>query len=150
LTQKQSLSHPEERMGLLLWFRLARFYNQSIRLSNRHLKKWNLTISQFDLLVQIGTHQPLSQQELAGKLFVTKGNMTQLLAKMEKLGLIQRQQEWRTKLIFLTEKGEKLFAEVVPQQESFQSSQFQSLNKNEQKQLLSLLRKLQKQETECE
>ncbi|WP_088102029.1 MarR family winged helix-turn-helix transcriptional regulator [Halalkalibacter urbisdiaboli] len=132
----------EERMGLLLWFRLARFYNQSIRLSNRHLKKWELTIAQFDLLVQIGAHQPISQQALADKLFVTKGNMTQLISKLEKQGYVKREQEWRTKHIKLTPIGEKLYNDVVPQQEAFQSAQFQSLTKQEQKQLLNLLKKL--------
>lgn len=135
----------KERLSLLLWFRLARFYNQSIRLSNQHLKKWDLTIAQFDLLVQIGAHQPISQQELAEKLLVTKGNMTQMLAKVEKAGLIERKQEWRTKLISLTEKGEQLFEEIVPIQEQFQAAQFQALTKDEQKQLLTLLKKLQKQ-----
>lgn len=134
----------EERLSLLLWFRLARFYHQSIRLSNQHLKEWDLSIAQFDLLVQIGAHQPLSQQELAEKLLVTKGNMTQMLVKMEKGGLIHRQQEWRTKLISLTEKGEQIFQTVVPIQEKFQASQFQGLDKDEQKQLLTLLKKLQK------
>ncbi|WP_332694777.1 MarR family winged helix-turn-helix transcriptional regulator [Halalkalibacter lacteus] len=131
------------RLGLLLWFRIARFYNQSNRLSNQHVKKWGLTIAQFDLLVQVGTHQPLSQQELAEKLLVSKGNITQMLSKMEKLGLIKRKQEWRTKLISLTTQGEHLYEEVVPKQELFQASQFKTLDKEEQKQLLSLLKKLE-------
>lgn len=133
----------EERMGILLWFRLARFYNRSLRLSNQHLKKWKLSIAQFDLLVQIGVHQPISQQQLAEKLFVTKGNMTQLLSKLERNGLIERKQEWRTKHITLTNRGEQLYNEVVPEQELFQAKQFESLTKQEQKQLLSLFRKLQ-------
>ncbi|WP_035425741.1 MarR family winged helix-turn-helix transcriptional regulator [Halalkalibacterium ligniniphilum] len=136
----------KERLGLLLWFRLARFYNRSNRLSNHHLKKWNITISQFDLLVQIGAHQPISQQELAEKLLVTKGNMTQAVVKLEKQGLIQRKQVWRTKLISLTATGEQLYKEVVPIQQQFQAAQFDVLTKEEQKQLLTLLKKLQKQE----
>jgi DNA-binding MarR family transcriptional regulator len=130
------------RLGLLLWFRIARFYNLSNRLSNQHVKKWGLTIAQFDLLVQVGANQPLSQQELADKLLVTKGNITQMLGKMEKLGLIERKHEWRTKRITLTQKGEQIFEEVVPKQELFQASQFQALTKEEQKQLLFLLKKL--------
>jgi DNA-binding MarR family transcriptional regulator len=130
------------RLGLLLWFRIARFYNQSNRLSNQHVKKWGLTIAQFDLLVQVGANQPLSQQELAEKLLVTKGNITQMLGKMEKLGLIERKHEWRTKRITLTQKGEQIFEEVVPKQELFQALQFQALTKEEQKQLLFLLKKL--------
>lgn len=43
-----------ERLGVLLWFRLSRFYNRSIRETNQHLKKWNVSAAQFDVLVQIG------------------------------------------------------------------------------------------------
>jgi hypothetical protein len=43
----------------------VRFYNQSIRESNQHLKNWNLSSAQFDVLVQVGSHERLSQQDLA-------------------------------------------------------------------------------------
>ncbi|MGG2063652.1 MarR family winged helix-turn-helix transcriptional regulator [Bacillus sp. S14(2024)] len=133
----------DERLGLLVWFRLSRFYNQSIRETNRHLKKWDLSAAQFDVLVQVGAGDRLTQQELGRKLFVTKGNVTQLLSKMEQLGLIQREQEGKTKYLSLTEKGKALYEEVVPPQERFQASQFCKLDREEQKQLLALLRKLQ-------
>ncbi|MDF2083195.1 MarR family winged helix-turn-helix transcriptional regulator [Bacillus pseudomycoides] len=133
----------EERLGLLLWFRLSRFYNRSIRETNQHLKEWSLSAAQFDVLAQIGGHDRLTQQELGRKLFVTKGNITQLLNKMEQLDWIKREQEGTTKYLSLTEKGRVLYEEVVPPQEMFQAEQFDKLNRNEQKQLLELLRKLQ-------
>lgn len=133
----------EERLGLILWFRLSRFYNRSIRETNQHLKKWNVSAAQFDVLVQIGGNDRLTQQELGNKLFVTKGNVTQLLNKMEQLDWIQREQEGTTKYISLTEKGKVLYEEIVPPQETFQAEQFDKLNREEQKQLLELLKKLQ-------
>ncbi|MGG0730062.1 MarR family winged helix-turn-helix transcriptional regulator [Bacillus paramycoides] len=133
----------EDRLGLLLWFRLSRFYNRSIRETNQHLKKWNVSAAQFDVLVQIGGHDRLTQQELGNKLFVTKGNVTQLLNKMEQLEWIGREQEGTTKYISLTEKGRALYEEIVPPQEMFQAEQFHNLNIEEQNQLLKLLKKLQ-------
>lgn len=133
----------EERLGLLLWFRLSRFYNRSIRETNQHLKEWSLSAAQFDVLAQIGGQDRLTQQELGRKLFVTKGNITQLLNKMEQLDWIKREQEGTTKYLSLTEKGRVLYEDVVPPQETFQAEQFDKLNRNEQKQLLELLRKLQ-------
>ena len=65
----------EDRLGLLLWFRLSRFYNKSIRETNQHLKRWNVSAAQFDVLAQVGGHDRLTQ-ELGNKLFVTKGNVT--------------------------------------------------------------------------
>ncbi|WP_158737475.1 MarR family winged helix-turn-helix transcriptional regulator [Alteribacillus sp. YIM 98480] len=144
------LSKHNERLALLLWFRLSRFYNQSIRKSNKHLKRWELSAAQFDVLVQVGTYQPLTQNELAAKLFVTKGNITQVLRRMEQLGWIQREQDWKKKVISLTDAGKSLFEGVVPHQEQFQASQFQGLEKEEQKQLLDLLKKLQQQNEKVE
>lgn len=137
------MDRQEERLGLLIWYRLSRIYNQSLRASNQHLKAWDLTAAQFDCLVQIGSHEGLTQQELADRLLVTKGNITQLLAKMEQLGWIERKQSWKTKSLFLTEQGRKLYNEAVPAQEHFQASHFDGLDLEEKKQLIALLRKVQ-------
>ncbi|WHX51580.1 MarR family transcriptional regulator [Paenibacillus woosongensis] len=137
------MDRQEERLGLLIWYRLSRIYNQSLRASNQHLKAWDLTAAQFDCLVQIGSHEGLTQQELADRLLVTKGNITQLLSKMEQLGWIERKQSWKTKSLFLTEQGRKLYNEAVPAQEHFQASHFDGLDLEEKKQLIALLRKVQ-------
>jgi len=130
------------RLDLMIWFRLSRFYNHSLRLSNQHLKKWQLTAAQFDVLAQVGVADKISQQDLGEKLVVSKGNTTQLLQKMEQRDLIAREQEWKTKYISLTEKGKALFADVVPIQETFQADHFNKLNEEEKKQLHHLLKKL--------
>ena len=107
------------------------------------MKEWNVSAAQFGVLAQVGGHGRLTQQELGNKLFVTKGNITQLLNKMEQLEWIRREQEGTTKYISLTEKGKALYEEIVPPQETFQAEQFQNLNVEEQHQLLQLLKKLQ-------
>lgn len=107
------------------------------------MKKWNVSAAQFDVLAQVGGHDRLTQQELGNKLFVTKGNITQLLNKMEQLDWIRREQEGTTKYISLTEKGRALYEEIILPQERFQAEQFQNLNVEEQHQLLQLLKKLQ-------
>lgn len=138
------ISKKDKRLALLVWFRLARFYNQSIRQTNEHLKQWDITTAQFDALNQIGLHQPLTQQELGDKLEVTKGNITQLLRRMETACWIKREQDWKKKYISLTEEGTRLYEEVIPRQEQFQVEQFCGLDQEEQVQLLHLLKKLQK------
>lgn len=138
------LSTKEKRLALLVWFRLSRFYNQSIRQTNQHLQQWDITTAQFDALNQIGLHQPITQQQLGAKLEVTKGNITQLLKRMESASLIKREREWKTKYISLTEQGARLYKEVIPRQEQFQIEQFCGLDHEEQVQLLHLLKKLQK------
>lgn len=105
-----------------------------------------VNVAQFDTLMQIQAFQPITQNELADKLFVTKGNVTHNLVKLEQEGLIKRTRQWRSKTIELTEKGIALLNDVGPKQAEFQASLFSALTKEEQKQLLSLLRKLHKDE----
>lgn len=144
MADEWNLTPKEKRLGLMIWFRLSRVYNHSIRLNNEHLKKWGLTSAQFDVLIQVGLNKKLTQTELGQKLFVTKGNITHLMNKMESLGWIKREQDWKTKTISLTEEGKRLYQEIVPDQEQFQASQFLSLEREEQQQLVELLKKLQK------
>ncbi|WP_311764960.1 MarR family winged helix-turn-helix transcriptional regulator [Paenibacillus agricola] len=132
----------DKRLGIVLWFRLSRFYNQSIRETNQHLKKWDISAAQFDIIAQVGAAGRIRQQDLADKLVVTKGNITQLLHKVELLGWIQREQDWKTKYVSLTKAGQALFDQIVPVQEHFQAAQFDKLTPSEQKQLLELLKKL--------
>jgi DNA-binding MarR family transcriptional regulator len=133
----------ERIISILAWFRLSRFYNESIRRSNQHLKKCGLSIAQFDILAQVGANERICQQDLAEKLLVTKGNMTHMMSKMEQLGWVQREREWKTKYITLTEEGRILLDNVLPAQEQFQADQFGKLSIDEKKQLLFLLKKLQ-------
>ncbi|WP_050179868.1 MarR family winged helix-turn-helix transcriptional regulator [Domibacillus robiginosus] len=133
----------ERMISILAWFRLSRFYNESIRRSNQHLKKWGLSVAQFDALAQIGAGGRICQQDLAEKLLVTKGNVTHMLSKMEARGWIEREREWKTKYITLTQSGRTLLNEVLPVQEQFQADQFGRLSIEEKKQLLALLKKMQ-------
>lgn len=132
----------EQRLGVLLWFRLSRFYNRNIKLTNKNLKDAGLSMAQFDVIAQIGIESESTQQALADRLVVTKGNIAQLLAKLEEQGLICRRKQGKEKYIALTESGKVCYLENVPAQEAFQQEQFDKLTRDEQKVLLSLLKKL--------
>ena len=138
-------TNKSKNLAVLLWFRLARFYLKNVRESNNQLKKWGLTTAQFDVIVHVGRNKRLTQQELADKLVVTKGNVTHLLKKMEELQWIKREVEWKNKYLSLTEIGQKMYEEIVPSQDEFQQAQFSKLTEEEQLQLLTLLRKLNKE-----
>jgi DNA-binding MarR family transcriptional regulator len=127
---------------VLAWLRLARVFAKVDRASAQHLRHWGLSVAQFDVLAQVGAAEGLSQQELAAKLLVTKGNVTQLLDRMQRDGLIVRCQEGRTNCLFLTEKGRRLFDTIVPAQEALITARFAPLSGQEQLQLLKLLRRL--------
>ena len=145
MTNKQSqqpsgLRHP----GVLAWLRLMRVFQKVDGVSARLFQAWEpkLSTAQFDVLAHIGAHEGITQQELAESLFVTKGNVSQLLDRMERLELVRRCQEGRSNTLFLTERGRRMFAELVPQQEALIAQLFAPLSHDEQTQLLGLLRKL--------
>ena len=101
-----------------------------------------LSTAQFDVLAQVGSAEGIAQLDLARHLFVTQGNVTQLLDKMEARGWIQRVPDGRSKRLYLTPAGRDLFDSVVPPHEDFISGRFNALTADEQRQLLRLLAKL--------
>ena len=128
--------------ALLAWLRLARVFQKVNRASTEHLRAWSLSLAQFDVIAQVGPAEGITQQELADKLLVTKGNICQLLDRLEEHGFIRRHQEGRVNHLFLTDTGQRLYQEVVPAQEAFITERFSTLAPEEQVQLLTILRKL--------
>lgn len=109
-------------------------------LLNDFLKHYDLTTTQFDVLVQIATYDQLTQSELAEKATVTQGGISRMLARLEKDQLIERKQELKTKTIQLTEKVKRKLESAFEAQLAFQTSFFDDcLTKDEQKTLLSLI-----------
>jgi len=132
-------------IGSLTWLRIMRFANQSNQLSNEFLRRFGLTTAQFDCLLQISVHQPLTQIELAEKVIVSQGGISRMLARLDKEGFIERRQDWKTKTIRLSDKGEAVLRQAIPEQLAFQSSFFEdSLTIEEQKTLYRLMTKVHK------
>jgi DNA-binding MarR family transcriptional regulator len=134
--------------AVLAWLRLARSYQQIDGESARHFAavelagSGRLSTGQFDVLAQVGAREGLSQQELADALLVTKGNVSQLLARLERTGLVERRIDGRRNCLWLTQQGRVLYEQLVPAQEALIASLFGMLSVDEQLQLLGLLRKL--------
>ncbi|RLL41331.1 MarR family transcriptional regulator [Oceanobacillus piezotolerans] len=132
-------------IGSLIWLRIARFTHQSNLLSNEFLKQYGITAAKFDVLNQVSAHQPIMQSELAAKVTVSEGGISRMLSRLEQEGYIQRKQDWKTKWITLTPKGEEKIQEVFEHQLTFQTSILnECLNEDEQKTLYKLMAKLQK------
>lgn len=128
--------------AVLSWLRLARVFQRVEQLSADHLKRWTLSGAQFDVLVQVGRAEGITQQDLASALLVTKGNICQLLDRMERDGLVRRVPYGRSNRLFLTETGSRTYFEALPAQEAAIDGMLSSLTKRDQLQLLRLLGKL--------
>ena len=130
------------RRGVTAWVRLARVFTRMDRAMLGDLRARNLSMAQFDVLAQVGGHEGLTQQELADRLLVTKGNVCQLLDRMTRSGLLVRRQEGRANRVLLTDAGRRLREEIVPEHEAVIAKLLDALTPDEQRQLTALLRKL--------
>jgi DNA-binding MarR family transcriptional regulator len=130
------------RPSVLAWLRILRVVQKVERGLAGRLKLWDLNNAQFDVLAHVGASEGITQQELADSLLVTKGNVAQLLDRMEKRGLIERCPQGRTNRLFLTDEGRRAFARVVPAHEALIDERLSVLSEEEQRQLFELMRKL--------
>ena|SRR5437763_5309363 len=128
--------------SVLAWLGLYRVFQKIDHASSEHLRSWGLSTAQFDILARVGATRGITQQELADRLLVTKGNISQLLDRMEKLGLLKRCQEKRSNTLMLTEQGQALHDRVVPAQEELIAEQLSALSPAEVADLQGLLRKV--------
>lgn len=135
-------SRPLHTPGVLAWLRMARIVGRTNRLAAERLRQRGLSHAQFDVVAQVGAAPGATQQELAECLLVTQGNVCQLLDGLEKKGLVERQREGRSNRIYLTGQGSQLFDEVVPEHERWVADRMGALSEGEQRELLRLLRKL--------
>ncbi|MHB8644848.1 MAG: MarR family winged helix-turn-helix transcriptional regulator [Thermomicrobiales bacterium] len=131
-----------EKTAVMAWMRLARVFQKMTRAGAAEFACDGLSPAQFDVIAQLGRGEGITQQELANRLLVTKGNVSQLLSKMEARGLIARCHAGRANTLSLTPEGKRLFRTVVPAHEARIVARFGALAPDEQRQLLRLLRAL--------
>lgn len=131
----------------LIWHRLNRMNNQYTQSTAEKLSEYNLSEPIADILGRIYDHPGITQKELSEKLLVTKGNIAQLVKKMENCGLIYREQNGRTKHLYLTDEGEETYLKVTDFLQCWIDDFLDVLDKEEQKTLLRLLSKVDRART---
>lgn len=93
------------------WLAVARchaLYGQRLALI---LAPLGLRVAQFDILANLVYEPGMTQQRLAGKLFVGRSNLSMALSEMEKIGWVRRDndpQDKRIRRLYLSPDGEAL------------------------------------------
>jgi len=126
---------------------LMRVYSKMQHHSSDHLDDYDLTPAQFEVLAHLSGSQGISQQSLAEKLLVTKGNVCGLIDRMSAQELVERRadpEDRRSNLLFLTGKGVELASAVIPAHEQYIVQHMEALSPEEQRTLGALLRDLDK------
>src|SRR4051812_1984881 len=90
------MSRPAERAPqpeaapLRVWFRFVRLNRRVTQAISTELRAIGLSIPQFDLVSTLTEREGLTQQELAERLYVTKGNVSGLVDRLVEAGLVER------------------------------------------------------------
>ena len=140
-----SIRHP----ALLGWLHLIRISSKIDRRASDKLgeDEFDLTLAQFDVLAKLSVQQGMTQQDLAERLLVTKGNVCGLIDRLSVKGLVKRCDnpgDRRSNCLFLTEAGQRLIEQAIPAHEALIVEQFGALSDEEQQALHALLRRVDK------
>ena len=112
----------QEADPLRIWFRVIRLHRRAINTVASELKVLGLSIPQFDLLSTLTEREGMSQQELAERLYVTKGNVSGLLDRMVEADLVERRAipgDRRSNALYLTKKGRDLAEKGIAAQRAY-------------------------------
>lgn len=106
-----------QKESLKLWIELVRYSSKLEQIIDDKLRQnYGQNISRFDVLSQLDREDILTVGELAGLLIASKGNITGLLDRMQKDGLITKQakpEDRRSFQIKITSKGKILFHDMA-------------------------------------
>ena len=125
--------HPDGKTTLRLWLRLL----GSTNLIEGHLKSrlrehFGVTLAQFDLMSEIARDDtPKTMTEVSKLLMVSNGNVTGLVDRLSRDGLVRREPfaaDRRVTLITLTSEGKTLFKAMAVQHEQWLSEIFEGFD----------------------
>lgn len=114
----------------------------------RHFARFNLSQAKFNALMELyyAGEQGLSLSELGQRMLVTRANITGLMDRMEKDGLVIRNVDPRDRRVFrarITPRAVELLQFVLPVHNQVVTRAISCLNPDEKNTLISLLQKLQ-------
>jgi DNA-binding MarR family transcriptional regulator len=142
---------PEHRKihGFPAWLQIVRAYNYMEARVSADLRRADLTLARFDVLVVLAKFGPMSQQTLADTLSVTKGNVVGLIDKLSARGLVDRQPsktDGRVNLLQVTPAGKRIVERILPRQMQLIAGLMRPLNPREVAALEALLARLRDDE----
>lgn len=116
------------------------------------IEKAGLTEGQFGILEALFHLGPLCAADLAGKVLRSRGNLTLVIANLERDGLVSRtvrKEDRRYMTVELTGKGKRLISKLFPRHARLVTKTLSILTETEQEDLRRLCRKLGKSAAEA-
>ncbi|MDN5353104.1 MAG: MarR family transcriptional regulator, organic hydroperoxide resistance regulator [Clostridiales bacterium] len=100
----------------------------------KRLESKNVTRIQWIALYYLNTYSTISQKDLAECMYITDSSVARLLDRMNRDGLIERvksEEDRRITYVKLTEKGQALINEILPEGEAFSNQLLEGLTEEE-------------------
>lgn len=149
MTKKPTSSGKREndsKEAIRTWLRLLScetIIEQQLR--SRFRSKFSVTLPQFDVLSELErADKTLTMSELSRELMVTNGNVTGVIDRLEKNGLVARQRaehDRRVQLLRLTKDGRREFNKMARHHKRWLDELFAKLSAHDMRQLQALLLK---------
>ena len=132
----------DAQLALSLWLRLLKARSLVLKELRPRIPE-GLTIPQFDALAQL-QRRPLGMTpgELTRELLVTAGNVTGIVARLARRGLLERRPvpaDRRTVMVRLTARGRSLMRRAIPQHRRDVQSLLAGVSRADQARLRDLL-----------
>jgi DNA-binding MarR family transcriptional regulator len=132
--------------SLMLWLRALSFTNMvERRVRSRLHADFGVTLPRFDVMATLyDAPEGLSMGEVSRRLMVSSGNVTGIVERLDREGLIRRRtnpDDRRSKLVRLTASGRTAFEEMAEVHEGWIVSMLSGLREEEVEQLKYLLGK---------
>jgi DNA-binding MarR family transcriptional regulator len=132
----------QEEVKLRTWVQLARTFYLVQRRVVSALSAHDMTMPQFDVLATLRFSEGGTQQELAERLLVTKGNVCGVLDRLERSGWVERRadpNDGRANRLHLTAVGKRKIDSVLPDHDALVLQSLRTLSAADAKSLRGLL-----------
>jgi len=117
-----ALPEAETPDPLRVWFRFIRLNRRVTAAMGAELRGLGLSIAQFDALSTLTEREGATQQDLAARLYVTKGNVSGLVDRLVEAGWVERRAipgDRRSHALHLTPAGTALAAHGIAVQKAY-------------------------------
>ncbi|MBE9206535.1 MarR family transcriptional regulator [Nostoc sp. LEGE 06077] len=124
---------------------LVRAYHAFSAYSETHIRQFDLTPAQFDVIATLGNTSGMFMGEIGEKTFITKGTLTGVIDRLEKKNLVVREvptDNRRSVVVKLTYEGQALFEVIFPAHITYLKERFEQIEKSELELLRVLLSRL--------
>lgn len=137
---------PPDQVRLRTWVQMVRAFYRVHRRIVTVLAQADVTLPQFDVLATLRFSEGVTQQELAERLLVTKGNVCGVLDRLERLGWVERRPDpgdRRANRLHLTATGRRKVDAVLPRHDALVLDATRTLSDADVKSLRGLLERLE-------